>query len=111
VPALSEAAGNLLFPGTGEHSGFTRTNELTNSLPQRRYGMSRTEPYLKSVLVSAADHSNFAGILSDPNHLIGIHKDFHAVHIFKHDKFHVASFWSSPVTPRDDDYLCARRSK
>ena len=26
-----------------------------------------------------------------PNHPIGIHKDFHAIHILKHDKFHVAS--------------------
>jgi len=65
---------------------------LTNRPAQGCNGQSRTEADLKLVVVSAADHRNFAGILSDPNHVFRIHKDFHAVHIFKHHKLHVASF-------------------
>jgi hypothetical protein len=32
------------------------------------------------------------GIFSDPDNPIGVDKNFHAVHIFKHYKLHVASF-------------------
>jgi hypothetical protein len=68
---------------------------LANWLAQCGNGLSRAEAYRKPVLVSAADYCSLAGILSDPNNPFGVHKDFHAVHIFKHDKVHVASFWSS----------------
>jgi hypothetical protein len=53
--------------------------------------------------VTAADYRNFAGILSDPNNMFGIHKDFHAVHIFKHYKLHAASFWFNPYSPLRND--------
>src|ERR1700730_6352654 len=65
---------------------------LANCLAQRGDGLSRTEAYRKLVLVSAADYRSLVGILSDPNNSFGVYKDFHAVHIFKHDKVHVASF-------------------
>src|SRR5271169_5468388 len=71
------------------------TAGLTSWLAQCRYGLSRTEAYRKLVLVPAADYGRLAGILSDPNHSFGIHEDLHAVHIFKHYKLHVASFWCS----------------
>src|ERR1700737_3527057 len=63
--------------------------DLANCLAQCGNGLSRREAYRKLVVVSAADYRSFAGILSDPNNPFGVHKDFHAVHIFKHDKVHV----------------------
>src|ERR1700733_8563841 len=58
--------------------------------------MSRSEAYRKLVLVSTADYCSLVRIFSDPDNPFGVHKDFQAVHIFKHDKLHVASFWQSP---------------
>jgi hypothetical protein len=42
------------------------------------------------------------GILSDPNNPFGVYKDFHAVHIFKHDKVHVASLLVIPTRPFEE---------
>src|SRR5258707_15507436 len=68
---------------------------LANCRAQSSNGLTRAEAYRKLVLVSAADYRGLVGILSDPDNPFGVHKDFHAVYIFKHDKLHVASFWQS----------------
>src|SRR5579859_2089391 len=51
--------------------------------------MGRSEAYRKLVLMSTADYSRLVGVFSDPDNPFGVHKDFHAVHIFKHHKLHV----------------------
>ena len=68
---------------------------LANCLAQGGNSLSWAEAYRKPVLLSTADYRSLVGILSDPNNPFGVHKDFHAVHIFKHYKLHVASFWQS----------------
>src|SRR5260370_1182577 len=83
-----------------------KPSSLAGHLAQRGNGMSWSEAHRKLVLVSAADHCSLVGIFSDPDHPFGIHKDFQAVHIFKHYKLHDASFchpWapSSPRGPGD----------
>src|SRR4029077_3157014 len=74
----------------------THFRGLANRLAQRSNGLSGSEAHCKLVLVSAADDRGFAGILSDPDHAFGVHKNLHAVHIFKHYELHVASFWQIP---------------
>src|ERR1700730_13370610 len=76
---------------------------LASYLAQCCNGLSRTKAYRKLVLVSAADDRNLAGILSDPNHSFGVHKHFHAVHIFKHYKLHVASLGIRSSHLRNDN--------
>src|ERR1700739_3388097 len=70
--------------------------------------MSRSETYRKLVLVPAADYCSLVGIFSDPDNPFGVHKDFQAVHIFKHYKLHVASFWQSPGAPLQEFKITKR---
>ena len=76
-------------------AALIKCHGLANCLSQSSNGLTRAEAYRKLVLVSAADYRGLVGILSDPDDPFGVHKDFHAVYIFKHDKLHVASFWQS----------------
>jgi hypothetical protein len=61
-------------------------------LAHRGNGMSCSEAHRKLVVVSAADYCSLVGILSHPDDSFGVHKDFHAVDVFKHYKLHDASF-------------------
>src|SRR5438093_12233759 len=62
-----------------------------NRNAQSAYGLCGRKSYGEFVLGSATDYRVLLAILSDPNNSFGIHKDFLAVHIFKHHKLHVSS--------------------
>jgi hypothetical protein len=58
--------------------------------------MGRSEAHGKLVVVSATYHRSVVGIFSDPDNPIGVDKDLHAVHVFKHYELHIASFYLDP---------------
>lgn len=62
----------------------------TNRFAQCGDGVSRGEADGKFVVLSATDDCGVVGIFPDPDYAIGVHKDFHAIYVFKHDKFHIA---------------------
>jgi hypothetical protein len=53
--------------------------------------MSGSEANRELIVVTTTDHGGLIGIFSNPDYPFGVDKDFHAVHVFKHYKIHVAS--------------------
>ena len=66
-------------------------------LAQSGDGMSRSEPNSELVVMSATDDGGVVGIFPNPDHALWVHKDFHAIYVFEHDKLHVALLKESMV--------------